>query len=38
MVVHVIIPALLRWSQEDPEFQASLGYIARPYLRKNKNK
>jgi hypothetical protein len=32
MVATPLIPALRRLKQEDCEFQASLGYIARPYL------
>jgi hypothetical protein len=31
-----VIPALRRLRQKDYEIQASLGYIVRPYLKKNK--
>jgi uncharacterized protein YbdZ (MbtH family) len=30
----VVIPAVWRLRQEDGEFQACLGYIARPYFKK----
>jgi hypothetical protein len=33
-----IIPALRRLKQKDPEFEASLGYTARPYLKKSERK
>jgi hypothetical protein len=33
-----VIPTLQRLSQEDHEFEASLGYKARPYLKKKKKK
>jgi hypothetical protein len=36
-VVYAIILACVRLRQEDHKFEASLGYIASPYL-KNKNK
>jgi hypothetical protein len=33
-----VIPALRMWRQEDLEFQDSLGYIVRPYLKNQKIK
>jgi hypothetical protein len=35
-VVHTVISALGRWKQEGWEFKASVGYIARPCLKKKK--
>lgn len=32
MVVHTIIPTLERLRQEDPRFQASLSFAARPWI------
>jgi hypothetical protein len=38
MMVHALIPALVRLRQENLTFEASLGYVARPcfYLKKEK--
>jgi hypothetical protein len=33
-----VIPALGKLRQEEPEFQASLGYMIRTYLKKKKIK
>jgi hypothetical protein len=33
-----VIPAFRRQRQEDPTFKTSLGYTARPYLKKKKQK
>jgi hypothetical protein len=33
----LIIPALGRLGQQDLKFKASLGYVARPHLKKNKD-
>jgi hypothetical protein len=38
VVVHTCNPALWRLKQEDREWQANLGYIARPCLKKKKKK
>jgi hypothetical protein len=38
MVTTPVIPALRRQSQEDCKFQVSLGYMARPYFKKQKIK
>jgi hypothetical protein len=37
MMTHTIIPAIRKLRQEDHEFEASLGYTARPGQNKNKN-
>jgi hypothetical protein len=37
-VVHTIIPAFGRLRQEDHEFKTSLGYVAKPCLKKRKRK
>jgi hypothetical protein len=37
VVVHTDIPALGRLRQEDHEFQVSLGYMRKPWLREKKN-
>jgi hypothetical protein len=36
MVVHPVIPALRRVSQEDQEFKTSLGHMVRPYFKEEK--
>jgi hypothetical protein len=36
MVTTPVIPALGRLKKEDPEIEASLGYIGRCYLKKRK--
>jgi hypothetical protein len=36
MVVTSVIPALRRLRQEDGEFQSSLGYLVKPYLKETK--
>jgi hypothetical protein len=38
MVVHIVIPALGRLRQEEHEFDANLGYIVKPCLKKPKEK
>jgi hypothetical protein len=35
VVAHALIPG--RWRQEDLEFETSLGYTARPFLKTTKN-
>jgi hypothetical protein len=35
-VVHICNPRLRKQKQEDHEFQANMGYIARPCLKINK--
>jgi hypothetical protein len=32
--VNAYISAFRRWNQEAPDFQASLGYMVRPHLKK----
>jgi hypothetical protein len=38
MIHTTVIPALRRLRQENGEFEASLDYISRPYLKKQKKK
>jgi hypothetical protein len=37
-VTHLIIPAFRRLRQEEHKFEANLGFIARPCLKKRKKK